>query len=180
MVTHPGRSLGHLEKSESFFLAPQFQTELRKILVSLIEVAQKLLALNPDAVELFKKANGMSAPRGTGSCVQTPPRAPTSEAGSAAHGPHSHSSRSPRQYWEHQSVHVSCGRGAPAPPAGRGLRVHVLRFRGLGLQVGPSGSRLGAALALAWSSQMAPSLARSDAGRGGGWQSGRGRPAAAH
>ncbi|XP_075415910.1 ubiquitin-associated domain-containing protein 1 [Tenrec ecaudatus] len=34
-----------------------FQTELRKILVSLIEVAQKLLALNPDAVELFKKAN---------------------------------------------------------------------------------------------------------------------------
>lgn len=40
-----------------FFL--QFQTELRKILVSLIEVAQKLLALNPDAVDLFKKANGM-------------------------------------------------------------------------------------------------------------------------
>lgn len=28
--------------------------------MSLIEVAQKLLALNPDAVELFKKANGMS------------------------------------------------------------------------------------------------------------------------
>lgn len=40
------------------FLVFQFQTELRKILVSLIEVAQKLLALNPDAVELFKKANG--------------------------------------------------------------------------------------------------------------------------
>ncbi|XP_047624862.1 ubiquitin-associated domain-containing protein 1 isoform X1 [Phacochoerus africanus] len=36
-----------------------FQTELRKILLSLIEVAQKLLALNPDAVELFKKANAM-------------------------------------------------------------------------------------------------------------------------
>lgn len=36
-----------------------FQTELRRILVSLIEVAQKLLALNPDAVELFKKANAM-------------------------------------------------------------------------------------------------------------------------
>ncbi|XP_065274994.1 ubiquitin-associated domain-containing protein 1 [Emys orbicularis] len=36
-----------------------FQTELRKILVSLIEVAQKLLALNPDAVELFKKANAL-------------------------------------------------------------------------------------------------------------------------
>ncbi|NP_001016826.1 ubiquitin-associated domain-containing protein 1 [Xenopus tropicalis] len=36
-----------------------FQTELRKILVSLIEVAQKLLALNPDAIELFKKANAM-------------------------------------------------------------------------------------------------------------------------
>lgn len=36
-----------------------FQTELRKILVSLIEVAQKLLALNPDAVELFQKANAM-------------------------------------------------------------------------------------------------------------------------
>lgn len=44
----------------SFFILLQFQTELRKILVSLIEVAQKLLALNPDAVELFKKANGMS------------------------------------------------------------------------------------------------------------------------
>ncbi len=40
------------------FCFHQFQTELRKILVSLIEVAQKLLALNPDAVELFKKANG--------------------------------------------------------------------------------------------------------------------------
>lgn len=40
------------------FVAKKFQTELRKILVSLIEVAQKLLALNPDAVELFKKANG--------------------------------------------------------------------------------------------------------------------------
>lgn len=40
------------------FVLFQFQTELRKILVSLIEVAQKLLALNPDAVELFKKANG--------------------------------------------------------------------------------------------------------------------------
>lgn len=40
------------------FVSFQFQTELRKILVSLIEVAQKLLALNPDAVELFKKANG--------------------------------------------------------------------------------------------------------------------------
>ncbi|XP_053419389.1 ubiquitin-associated domain-containing protein 1-like [Nycticebus coucang] len=36
-----------------------FQTELRKILVSLIKVAQKLLALNPDAVELFTKANAM-------------------------------------------------------------------------------------------------------------------------
>lgn len=44
--------------SQLLFL--QFQTELRKILVSLIEVAQKLLALNPDAVELFKKANGMN------------------------------------------------------------------------------------------------------------------------
>lgn len=40
------------------FFFHQFQTELRKILVSLIEVAQKLLALNPEAVELFKKANG--------------------------------------------------------------------------------------------------------------------------
>ncbi|XP_045018328.1 ubiquitin-associated domain-containing protein 1 isoform X3 [Bubalus kerabau] len=39
--------------------ARDFQTELRKILVSLIEVAQKLLALNPDAVELFRKANAM-------------------------------------------------------------------------------------------------------------------------
>ncbi|XP_014306693.1 LOW QUALITY PROTEIN: ubiquitin-associated domain-containing protein 1-like, partial [Myotis lucifugus] len=37
----------------------QFQTELRKILLSLIEVAQKLLALSPGAVELFTKANAM-------------------------------------------------------------------------------------------------------------------------
>lgn len=36
-----------------------FQTELRKILLSLIEVAQKLLALSPGAVELFAKANAM-------------------------------------------------------------------------------------------------------------------------
>ena len=48
---------------EHLVLSPQFQTELRRILVSLIEVAQKLLALNPDAVELFKKANGRSGPR---------------------------------------------------------------------------------------------------------------------
>lgn len=39
----------------------QFQTELRKILLSLIEVAQKLLALSPGAVELFTKANGACA-----------------------------------------------------------------------------------------------------------------------
>ncbi|KAL0608203.1 Ubiquitin-associated domain-containing protein 1 [Plecturocebus cupreus] len=36
-----------------------FQTELGKRLVSHMEVAQKLLALNPDAVELFKKANAV-------------------------------------------------------------------------------------------------------------------------
>ena len=48
---------------EQLVLSPQFQTELRRILVSLIEVAQKLLALNPDAVELFKKANGRSGPQ---------------------------------------------------------------------------------------------------------------------
>lgn len=41
------------------FLSLQFQTELRKILLSLIEVAQKLLALSPGAVELFTKANAM-------------------------------------------------------------------------------------------------------------------------
>lgn len=40
----------------------QFQTELRKILLSLIEVAQKLLALSPGAVELFTKANGTCEP----------------------------------------------------------------------------------------------------------------------
>lgn len=53
----------HAGAKSRFLRAPQFQTELRKILVSLIEVAQKLLALNPDAVELFRKANGMSSPR---------------------------------------------------------------------------------------------------------------------
>ncbi|XP_071430570.1 ubiquitin-associated domain-containing protein 1 isoform X1 [Pithys albifrons albifrons] len=51
------RSVAHHSMRDFPFL--QFQTELRKILVSLIEVAQKLLALNPDAVELFKKANAM-------------------------------------------------------------------------------------------------------------------------
>ncbi|XP_058709524.1 ubiquitin-associated domain-containing protein 1 isoform X1 [Poecile atricapillus] len=51
------RTMTHHNMRDFPFL--QFQTELRKILVSLIEVAQKLLALNPDAVELFKKANAM-------------------------------------------------------------------------------------------------------------------------
>ncbi|XP_061435963.1 ubiquitin-associated domain-containing protein 1 isoform X1 [Lethenteron reissneri] len=36
-----------------------FHTDLRKILVSLIDVAQKLLALNPEAVDLFRTANAM-------------------------------------------------------------------------------------------------------------------------
>lgn len=48
-----------LDRSVAHHSMRDFQTELRKILVSLIEVAQKLLALNPDAVELFKKANAM-------------------------------------------------------------------------------------------------------------------------
>ncbi|NWY74103.1 UBAC1 protein, partial [Erithacus rubecula] len=52
----PARSV---DRSVSHHSMRDFQTELRKILVSLIEVAQKLLALNPDAVELFKKANAM-------------------------------------------------------------------------------------------------------------------------
>ncbi|XP_007945232.1 ubiquitin-associated domain-containing protein 1 [Orycteropus afer afer] len=49
----------HLDRAVVQTNMRDFQTELRKILVSLIEVAQKLLALNPDAVELFKKANAM-------------------------------------------------------------------------------------------------------------------------
>ncbi|XP_060107298.1 ubiquitin-associated domain-containing protein 1 [Heteronotia binoei] len=48
-----------IDRSVAHHSMRDFQTELRKILVSLIEVAQKLLALNPDAVELFKKANAM-------------------------------------------------------------------------------------------------------------------------
>ncbi|NXV09984.1 UBAC1 protein, partial [Cettia cetti] len=52
----PARSV---DRSITHHNMRDFQTELRKILVSLIEVAQKLLALNPDAVELFKKANAM-------------------------------------------------------------------------------------------------------------------------
>ncbi|NXM91409.1 UBAC1 protein, partial [Oenanthe oenanthe] len=52
----PARSV---DRTVSHHSMRDFQTELRKILVSLIEVAQKLLALNPDAVELFKKANAM-------------------------------------------------------------------------------------------------------------------------
>ncbi|RVE67776.1 hypothetical protein OJAV_G00085340 [Oryzias javanicus] len=49
----------HTDRTVTQHNIRDFQTELRKILVSLIEVAQKLLALNPDAVELFKKANAM-------------------------------------------------------------------------------------------------------------------------
>ncbi|XP_027472173.1 ubiquitin-associated domain-containing protein 1 [Zalophus californianus] len=49
----------NMDRAEVQTNVRDFQTELRKILVSLIEVAQKLLALNPDAVELFKKANAM-------------------------------------------------------------------------------------------------------------------------
>ncbi|XP_018615618.1 ubiquitin-associated domain-containing protein 1 isoform X2 [Scleropages formosus] len=49
----------HTDRTVASHNIRDFQTELRKILVSLIEVAQKLLALNPDAVELFKKANAM-------------------------------------------------------------------------------------------------------------------------
>ncbi|KAH0615440.1 hypothetical protein JD844_004665 [Phrynosoma platyrhinos] len=48
-----------VDRSVAHHSMRDFQTELRKILVSLIEVAQKLLALNPDAVELFEKANAM-------------------------------------------------------------------------------------------------------------------------
>ncbi|KAM4578770.1 ubiquitin-associated domain-containing protein 1 [Fundulus diaphanus] len=54
-----GLSTRHTERTVTQHNIRDFQTELRKILVSLIEVAQKLLALNPDAVELFKKANAM-------------------------------------------------------------------------------------------------------------------------
>ncbi|KAL2091847.1 hypothetical protein ACEWY4_011645 [Coilia grayii] len=52
-------SIRHTDRTVTQHNTRDFQTELRKILVSLIEVAQKLLALNPDAVELFKKANAM-------------------------------------------------------------------------------------------------------------------------
>ncbi|CAL8344615.1 unnamed protein product [Lota lota] len=54
-----GLSTKHTDRTVTQHNIRDFQTELRKILVSLIEVAQKLLALNPDAVELFKKANAM-------------------------------------------------------------------------------------------------------------------------
>ncbi|XP_035620501.1 ubiquitin-associated domain-containing protein 1-like isoform X4 [Oncorhynchus keta] len=54
-----GLSTHHTDRTVTQHNIRDFQTELRKILVSLIEVAQKLLALNPDAVELFKKANAM-------------------------------------------------------------------------------------------------------------------------
>nr|XP_020453965.1 ubiquitin-associated domain-containing protein 1 [Monopterus albus] len=52
-------STRHTDRTVTQHNIRDFQTELRKILVSLIEVAQKLLALNPDAVELFRKANAM-------------------------------------------------------------------------------------------------------------------------
>jgi hypothetical protein len=37
----------------------QFQTELRKILISLIEASQKILGLNPEASKIFNQAEGM-------------------------------------------------------------------------------------------------------------------------
>lgn len=138
-----GQVSGALGEVRVFFLPPQFQTELRKILVSLIEVAQKLLALNPDAVELFKKANGMGAPRGTGSCVQTPLRAPTSEAVSAPTVPVPAPPDPRVSIGNASSVCASRGCGAPAPPAGRGLRVHVLGFGGAWPAGGPLGLRAG-------------------------------------
>ena len=82
---------------ERLVLSLQFQTELRKILVSLIEVAQKLLALNPDAVELFRKANGR---RGPG---RSPPSAVT------AHTPHGRGNR--WALWMPHTVTVSAWRG---------------------------------------------------------------------
>lgn len=58
------------------FLSLQFQTELRKILLSLIEVAQKLLALSPGAVELFTKANGTRPARAGGREPRPDPGSP--------------------------------------------------------------------------------------------------------
>lgn len=58
------------------FLSLQFQTELRKILLSLIEVAQKLLALSPGAVELFTKANGTRPAGAGGAGTASGPRFP--------------------------------------------------------------------------------------------------------
>lgn len=147
MVTHPGRALGHLEKSEPGFLSLQFQTELRKILVSLIEVAQKLLALNPDAVELFKKANGMRAPGWPGPAFR-PPRA-VSGAVSArtvpihtAHDPCVTTGKTERTVFGLSVASGSC-------PACR-LRVPVslLRLRGFGVRGGPRAPGWEAALAL--------------------------------
>lgn len=141
VVAHLGRSLGHLEKSESF-LPPQFQTELRKILVSLIEVAQKLLALNPDAVELFKKANGMRAARGPDPAFR-PHGVPPPRRLCPPHGP-VRTPHDPRvSIGSAGSACASRGRGAPAPPTGRGLHVHVLCFRGAWPAGGPLGLRAG-------------------------------------
>lgn len=56
--------------------------------MSLIEVAQKLLALNPDAVELFKKANGTSKPGLAAILRLDPPWAPRRPF--TGHGPRGH------------------------------------------------------------------------------------------
>lgn len=55
--------------------------------MSLIEVAQKLLALNPDAVELFKKANGTSRLQVDWVLCPDSTACLASEAVSVAHGP---------------------------------------------------------------------------------------------
>lgn len=145
-------------------LSPQFQTELRKILLSLIEVAQKLLALSPGAVELFTQANGtrQAGRRGPASG----PRLPASAV--------------------LPLLHLLSAPGRPGRV--RGCAIVPVRVAGAGGHLRLSEVRVAASVRCpdevlrpgpAWASPV-PCLARSDAGRGRGRAGGRDGPAAAH
>lgn len=161
------------------FLSLQFQTELRKILLSLIEVAQKLLALSPGAVELFTKANG-TRPAGAGGREPRPD--PGSPPAASSRSTETGSTQSTWSAFRACSVSCHrprlCGRGLAAvsgslrsgsPPAcgARARRCAQGPWR-TPLPPGPCPA------------SPVPCLARSDAGRGRGRAGGRGGPAAAY
>lgn len=128
-----------------------------------------MLALNPDAVELFKKANGRSEPQGG----RSPSAVPCTWKGPVGGGLVNRSPRRPVLTQatadgplaaflscERLAANAWCSDTVAAPPRGSGE--HPSRGRAL-----PEALTV-------------PCLARSHAGRGRGRPCGRGGPAAAH